>query len=213
MPAPGSTESGIMIKQTEPARSLVLIGGSMGAFDVVSRILSGLSELPKTALIVVLHHPEGAGGALIETLQARTRLPVRPATDKQVILPNHVFVAMPGYHLLVERSGALALDVGEPVWFARPSIDVLFTSAALAYGPRVLALLLSGANEDGAAGLVEIHQRAGKTAIQQPETCLAPRMPQAALDRGGVDTLLRPEQMVAWIREPLDKSGADQLDG
>jgi len=115
---------------------------------------------------------------------------VREALDKEHVDAGTVYVAPPGYHLLVEADHTLALSMDAPVAFSRPSIDVLFESAAVAYGERVLGIVLSGANNDGAAGLAAIRAAGGRAWVQQPADALAATMPQAAIDTAGADLVL-----------------------
>jgi two-component system chemotaxis response regulator CheB len=130
-----------------------------------------------TAEIVVVGRPS----ALAEVLASKGALPVLEADDKQPIQPGRVYLAPPGYHLLVEREGWLSLSVDELVHFSRPSIDVLFESAADAHGAGVVGVLLSGANDDGARGLKRVRDLGGTTIAQAPATALVTTMPESAL--------------------------------
>ncbi len=167
---------------TGPARvALVAIGGSAGSLDVVGQVLERLPPTWPLPLVVVVHQPRTGRGLLAEVLAQRCRLPVREAEDKLPAEPGVVYVGVPGYHLLVDDGPTLALSVDEPVHFSIPSIDVLFESAAAALGRRVAGVLLSGANEDGAAGLRAIHAAGGIAAVQRPEEAVSRVMPDAGL--------------------------------
>jgi two-component system chemotaxis response regulator CheB len=169
--------------------SLIAIGGSAGALEVLVDLLGALPRSFPTPVAVVVHLPPGADGGLVSMLRACCALDVVEAEDKLMPEAGHVYVAPPDYHLLVERDRALALSADAHVHFSRPSIDVLFESAACALGPRVLAVLLSGASADGAVGLAAIHARGGITWVQSPESARVPLMPQEALSLAPHDAL------------------------
>lgn len=171
----------------------VVIGGSSGGLQALLPILAPLPvDFPLTVL-VVLHLRADGSGNLASVLNANTALPVEEARDKQPALAGHIYTAPPGYHLLVEQGGSLALSVDEPVNFARPSIDVLFDSAAQAWGEELIGILLSGANADGAEGLGQIKKYGGLTLVQDPASAQATAMPRAAIEQGVAQQVLRPE--------------------
>lgn len=160
---------------------IIVIGGSAGAIDALSKILRELPAGFAIPIAVVVHLPPGRPSALAEVLASKGVLSVREADDKEPIQPGNVYVASPGYHLLVEREGWFSLSVDELVHFSRPSIDVLFESAAEARTTGAVGVLLSGANEDGALGLKRIREAGGTTVAQAPATALVPAMPEAAI--------------------------------
>jgi two-component system chemotaxis response regulator CheB len=123
---------------------------------------------------------------------------VRDAEDKDPLERNHVYLAPPDYHLLVEP-GSLALSTEDAVQYARPSIDVLFESAADAYGDEAIGIILTGANDDGAAGLARIKRRGGVAIVQDPDTSERRRMPDAALAAVDADAVLRIEEMGPFL--------------
>jgi two-component system chemotaxis response regulator CheB len=168
----------------------IAIGGSAGGFDALTVLLEALPTPFLPAILVVLHIPPDRPSHLVSLFGARCRLPVREALDKEAIEPGTVYVAPPDYHLLVESDGFLALSGDAPVAFSRPSIDVMFESAALAYGERVLGIVLSGANDDGAAGLAAIRAAGGRAWVQDPEEAMASAMPAAAVRRGSPELVL-----------------------
>jgi two-component system chemotaxis response regulator CheB len=126
-------------------------------------------------------------------------LPVREAQDKDAIEGGTVYLAPPGYHLLVEPDRTIALSVDKPVHFSRPSIDVLFESAAYAWRERLIAIVLTGANEDGAEGLARVREFGGRAWVQQPETAAAPTMPASAISRAGADRILPLADLAALL--------------
>ena len=169
-------------------RRLVAVGASFGGFDALKVLLGALPAAFPSPLAIV-QHQGSPGHGLAGLLQRYTALVVTDAEDKEDMLPGVAYVAPPGYHLLVER-GSLALSVDPPVSHARPSIDVLFESAADVYGPGAIGVVLTGTGRDGAAGLARIKQRGGKTIVQDPATATRAAMPQAALAGSIVDWVL-----------------------
>ena len=168
----------------------IVIGASAGG---VSALFSVLGALPcdfAIPVLCVLHLPDDRHSQLAEVLQRRLRRPVREALDKARIEPGLIYVAGPGYHLSVEGDFTLSLSQEEPVHFSRPAIDFLFESAADAYGPELLGVLLTGANEDGAQGLLRIRQSGGRTVVQDPREAQVALMPEAALALHDPDHIL-----------------------
>lgn len=178
---------------------LIVIGTSWGGLRAVSEILSALPPDLDAAVVVAQHRrTDITDGALATILGLRTKLAVRDADDKEPIEPGHVYLAPPDYHLLVDhRHFALSLD--EPVRFARPSIDILFESAAEAYGERAIGVILTGANEDGAAGLARIKERGGVAVVQDPAGAERLEMPRAAIAATVADAILPLEEIGPFI--------------
>lgn len=184
---------------------LVVVGGSWGGLDAVGCIVSGLDEGCNVALAVALHRAVNSPeGALVSYIQARCVLPVVEAEDKEVVEPGKVYLAPADYHLLAEP-GRFALSVDAPVLYSRPSIDVLFESAADAYGEESVGVILTGANDDGCRGLREVKRRGGMTVVQDPTTAVRREMPEAAIATGAVDKVLALDQIAA-ILNTLDRA-------
>jgi two-component system chemotaxis response regulator CheB len=178
---------------------LIVIGASWGGLHAVGRILSALPEQTDAAIVVAQHRrTDAADGGLASVLGLRTQLPVGDAHDKQAILPRHVYLAPPDYHLLIQH-GWFSLSTDAHVHFARPSIDVLFESAADAYGDQVIGVILTGANEDGAAGLARIKDRGGVAIVQDPRTAERGEMPGAALAATAADAILPLEEIGPFL--------------
>jgi len=176
---------------------LVAIGGSAGSLDALRALLP---SLPKhVAAVIVIHLPPHQPSLLSEVLSGYCRLPVVEAVDKLALAPGVVVVAPPDYHLLIEREWSVALSRDPAEHFSRPAIDATFHSAARALAANVVGVLLTGANEDGAAGLCAIQARGGMTAVQDPKTALAPEMPRAALARCTPDLVADPARIGAWL--------------
>jgi two-component system chemotaxis response regulator CheB len=186
---------------------LVVVGASWGGLEALGRLLSDLpGEFVPPVVIAQHRHPDAQRGTLAELLQRQTRRPVVEAEDKLTIELRHVYVAPPDYHLLVER-GSLALSLDDRVSYARPSIDVLFESAADAYGNRVIGIILTGANDDGARGLARIKEVGGVALIQDPADATRRAMPDAAIASTTADAILPLEEIGAyvhqlWLRSP-----------
>jgi two-component system, chemotaxis family, protein-glutamate methylesterase/glutaminase len=177
----------------------VVIGASAGGVEALSILLPALPVTFSPAMLVVLHLPRDRPSLLVQIYEKRCALPIREAEDKQPVEPGTVYFAPPDYHLLVEKNRQLALSTDEPVHFSRPSVDVLFESAADAYGSRLLGMILTGANEDGAAGLHAIHRAGGVTVVQQPESAKAPLMVVSALQRNPADFVLTLPEIAALL--------------
>jgi two-component system chemotaxis response regulator CheB len=175
---------------TERPIEAVAIGASAGGVEAVGALLACLPRDFPAAVRVVIHVPARNGDLLPRVLAPRCVLPVREAEDKEPIAAGVVYLAPAGYHLLVEPDRTLALSVDAPVQYARPSIDVLLESCAFAFRERLLAIVLSGANADGACGLASVRASGGLAWVQDPATALAPCMPAAALAHAGADRVL-----------------------
>ncbi len=173
----------------------LVIGASAGGVEALQAITRSLRADLRAAVMVVLHLPPDRPSGLAELLAPDCALPVTEALDKQPAPRGSVVIAPPDYHLLVEPDGSLALSIDEPVRYSRPAIDPLFESAAVAYGPRLLALLLTGGSDDGSAGVTAVRRAGGTVWVQDPATARAPTMPATALAQAGADHVLSVPQM------------------
>jgi two-component system chemotaxis response regulator CheB len=163
-------------------RRLVAIGASAGGFQALTQILGRLPVDFSGSIAIVQHRRADESSLLRELLSQRTRLPVIEPCHGAPLRPGHVYLAPPDYHLLVEP-GSLALSVDPPINCSRPSIDVLFESAASAYRDRAIGVVLTGANSDGARGPARLHQMRAPLIVQDPATAEAATCPAAALER------------------------------
>lgn len=168
---------------------LVVVGTSTGGLNALQTLLPKLPKKFSCAVVVVQHRGKEPGSQLRDFLQRSSSLPVKEPEDKEPIRAGCVYLAPRDYHLLVEP-GNFALSTEAPVYFARPSIDVLFESAADAYGEDVIGVVLTGANGDGARGLARIKEAGGLAVVEEPSSAQAPEMPQAALAATKVDRVL-----------------------
>jgi two-component system, chemotaxis family, protein-glutamate methylesterase/glutaminase len=158
---------------------LVVIGASWGGLRAVGDVIAALPDEFDVPVVVAQHRRE-SGAGLAELLATRTRLRVEDAEDKQPIERGRIYLAPADYHLLIQP-GWFSLSTDAPVHYARPSIDVLFESAAEAYREGVIGIILTGANEDGAVGLARVKERGGVAVIQDPASAERHEMPGAAL--------------------------------
>lgn len=160
----------------------VVVGASAGAVQALSDILPRLPADFALPILVVVHVPTAPSG-LTTLFSTKCAMNVVEPDDKELIVPGTVYFAPPGYHLLVEPGGSISLSSDEPVLYSRPSIDVLFESAAESFGPAVVGVVLTGANEDGAKGAAAIEEHGGLVLVEDPATAYAAAMPAAALAR------------------------------
>lgn len=166
--------------KTHPPEAIV-VGASAGALEALSEILPPLPHDFPIPIAIVVHLPPERNSVLADLLRVKCHLDVREAEDKEPFEPGRVYLAPPDYHLLVEADRWLSLSNEEPVLFSRPSIDVLFESAADAFGPALIGVVLSGANDDGSRGLRAIVDAGGQAVVQRPDQSHADAMPRAAL--------------------------------
>ncbi len=160
---------------------VVAIGASAGGVDALLQVLGGLPASFRLPILAVLHVPQDRESRLVEVFRQHLQLTVQEAADKAPVEPGTLYFACAGYHLSVERDSSLSLSCESPRHYSRPSIDILMESAADAYGCRLAAILLTGANQDGAAGLAHAKQLGGLTIVQDPAQAQVPTMPQAAI--------------------------------
>lgn len=160
--------------------SLVVIGASWGGVDALTTLLRKIPKGFLAPIAVVQHRAEDTDSLLAQVLQRSTELKVEEAEDKGELQPGHVYLAPAGYHLLIDE-GALSLSVDERENFARPSVDVLFESAAEWFRNRVVAIVLTGVGRDGARGAQVVEELGGMVIVEDPQTAVRPEMPSAAL--------------------------------
>lgn len=161
---------------------MIVIGGSHGAVEVVLKIVGGLSPGFIIPMAIVIHIGKRRNGNLAGIIAHRTKLQVKEPEDKECIEKGHIYLAAPDYHLLIEPEGLFSFCASEPVHYSRPAIDLTFESAARVYGNKLVAILLSGANHDGTAGLAAVKEQGGFTMVQDPLTAESTAMPQHAID-------------------------------
>jgi two-component system, chemotaxis family, protein-glutamate methylesterase/glutaminase len=178
----------------------VVIGASAGGVEALTQVLPALSAGLRTPVFIVLHLPRDRPSLLAEIFARKCLVPVREAEDKEPVAAGTVYFAPNNYHLLVDQGPQLALSADDPVHHSRPSVDVLFESAAYVYRDRLLGIILTGANDDGAAGLAAIHDAGGVTVVQRPDTARAPLMALSALKLRPADGVLTLEEIAIMLR-------------
>ncbi|CAN7720172.1 chemotaxis protein CheB [Aquipseudomonas alcaligenes] len=186
----------------------VVVGASAGGVEALLTVFNGLPADYALPLVCVLHLPESRDSLLADLFSRRLALRVKEAEDKESLRPGTLYFAAPGYHLSIERDHSLSFSREEPLHYSRPSIDVLFESAADCFQERLVGVLLTGANQDGAAGLAAIKQGGGLTVVQDPLEAQVPTMPEAALASHVPDHIL-PLRGIRALLAQLDPAHAD----
>lgn len=184
----------------------VVVGTSAGGVQALSVLLPVLPRTAPFAVLVVIHLPRERPSLLVEIFSAKCAARVREAEDKEPIEPGTIYFAPPDYHLLVERGPSLALSVDDPVEHSRPSVDVLFESAAEVFRERLVGIVLTGANQDGTAGLRAVRAAAGAAIVQDPDTAQASLMPASALKSTPAATVMTLDAIAEWLRQLSQES-------
>ena len=170
--------------------SVIVIGASAGGLKALTEILSSLSADFKLPIVIVQHLSPESMNLSVSQLDRISPLEVKEADDKELILPGFVYIAPPNYHLLLEKDHSIGLSVDPKVNFSRPSIDVLFETAAEAFAGELAAVVLTGANGDGTMGCRKIKEYGGIIIAQDPETAEVDVMPKSVIDNVGADYIL-----------------------
>ena len=189
--------------EIESPAAAVVIGASVGAIEALSLILPALPASYPLPVLVVVHVPAQKDNMLAEIFAARCQVGVKEAEDKELIRGGMVYFAPADYHLLVEADFRLSLSSEEPVLYSRPAIDVLFESAADAYGDHLTGVVLTGASSDGARGLSAICAAGGVGLVQSPDTALGDTMPRAALAACAGARSLRLEEIAVVLKNAV----------
>jgi two-component system chemotaxis response regulator CheB len=182
----------------------VVIGGSAGSFQGVVKILSQLPKGFPLPIIMALHRLKHVRNGFVEALSIKSVVQVTEPNDKETIKKGSVYLAPANYHMSVELGNNFALSTEEMVNNSRPAIDITLSSCAFVYKEKLLGILLSGANRDGALGMKHIHERGGTTIVQEPTECMIDTMPKAALSITTIDHVMRIDEIVETLKE-LDK--------
>ena len=169
---------------------IVVIGASWGGIEAATQVFSKLPSNLPVPVVLVQHQRVAVENRLANLFRSRTSLKVVAPDHGEVLEKGHLYVAPPGYHTLVDDGGRLVLSMHWPVHYCRPAVDELFYSAARLYGAGTLAIVLTGANDDGAEGLRYVAMRGGITVVQDPRDAEAPLMPEAAIAAGGAQHVL-----------------------
>jgi len=192
---------------------LVVIGVSAGGMKALPEVLSPLPSGFPIPIAVVQHiSPHSDNRYFVTHLNQRIKIHVKEADEKETIQTEHVYIAPPNYHLLIENDRNFALSVDEKVNYSRPSIDVLFETAAEVYGTGLIGVILTGASSDGANGLKRIKKNGGVAIVQDPDTAEAKIMPQSAIDACEVDYMLSLEEIGSLLKNLGTGGGNLKLD-
>ncbi len=187
------------INKIKRNQKIIVAGASAGGLHALTTLLSPLPVDYGFPILIVQHLSPLSDNYWLEKMKSVCRLEVKEAEEKEVIKKGFVYVAPSNYHLLVERDNTLSLSVEEKVNFSRPSIDVLFETASDAFKKDVIGILLTGASQDGAAGMKKIKENGGITIVQDPETAENRYMPEAAIRISKIDHILSLEEIVALL--------------
>jgi two-component system chemotaxis response regulator CheB len=179
----------------------IVIGGSAGSFQVISKILSSLPTDFELPIAMCLHRLRHVRNGFVEALNIKSTITIKEPYDKEPIRKGNIYLAPANYHLGVEIGNSFALTTEELLNNSRPAIDILLASAAQVYGKRLVGILLSGANKDGAMGMKRIKDRGGLTIIQDPKECLIDTMPVSAQKLTTIDYSLDVQSIIDLLLE------------
>ena len=182
-------------------KKLAVIGGSSGSLEAAMQFLPLLQKEIAAPVVLVMHRNSHADSSLVQLLASKTALAVKEAEDKDLLSAGNIYVVPPDYHLLFESDGTVSLDASEKIHYCRPSIDVSLTSAAEVYGKNLTAVLLSGANADGADGMLQAKLCGGHTIIQDMQEAVVSFMPAQAMLKGAADEMLTAVAIAAYLNQ------------
>lgn len=177
----------------------VIIGGSAGSFQIITALLSALPKNYPVPVILCLHRLKHIRKGFDDALSIKSNMPIIEPTDKEHLKPGFIYLAPANYHMYIELGGFIALSTEPPVNHSRPSIDLSFASAAYSYKNKLLGILLSGANKDGAFGLKRIKDEGGTVIVQDPKDAQVATMPETALDMLSPDYVLSSKQIIEFL--------------
>jgi two-component system, chemotaxis family, protein-glutamate methylesterase/glutaminase len=187
-----------------PVKKVIVMGGSSGSLEPIFHVLSSLSRSFLIPVVLVVHLPMRSKSHLAEVLRFKTGFPFAEPEDKQKLAHAHFFSAPPNYHLMIEKGNWFSYSYCEPENFSRPSIDVLFDTAAKAMGSGTIGVLFSGANADGSAGMRKIMRAGGTGIVQDPASAEFPVMPRIAITVAEPDLVLTPEKIAQELNKIND---------
>lgn len=179
----------------------IVIGSSAGGLQAAKTLLKGLKSTFRLPIIIAQHISPHSNNYMAQYLDSISAMHVKEADEKECIEKGHVYIAPPNFHLLIEENQTFSLTVDDKVNYARPSIDVLFETAAFAYKKSLIGIILTGANNDGAQGIRMIKAKGGYTIAQNPETAEVNVMPQSAIDTGCIDQILDLDEIIQWLNQ------------
>jgi len=177
----------------------VIIGGSAGSFQVVTRILNSLPRTFPLPVLLCLHRLKHVRSGFVEALSLKSNIPVEEPHDKELLKSGRAYLAPANYHMYIELANRIALSTEDTVNHSRPSIDLSFITAANAYREKLIGIILSGANRDGALGLKRVHDNGGIAIVQDPAECEVKTMTQSALQLTRVDCVYTTDQIINFL--------------
>lgn len=177
----------------------IVIGGSAGSFPVITEILSKIPEDFSVPIFLAMHRLKHIRKGFQEALSIRSIKEIHEPLDKESIKKGKIYLAPANYHMAIELGNSISLSTEEMFNNSRPAIDVTLDTASYVYKKKLLAILLSGANRDGAKGMKRVHDRGGVTIVQDPEDCLISTMPTAAMELTQIDHVLHPHEITAFL--------------
>jgi len=177
----------------------VVIGGSAGSFQVITKILNSLPTNFPLPVLLCLHRLKHVRSGFVEALSIKSNIPIVEPHDKEILKPGKGYLAPSNYHMFIELNKRIALSTEDPVNHSRPSIDLTFETAAQAYRDKLIGIILSGANRDGAYGLKKLKQAGGIAIVQDPKECQVKTMTEASLKLTSVDHIFTTEQIINFL--------------
>ena len=177
----------------------IVIGGSAGSFQVVTRILSVLPDTLSMPVFLSLHRLKHIRSGFLEALSIKSNIPIIEPDDKEQIKPGRAYLAPANYHMYIELGSRIALSTEEPVHHSRPSIDLSFITASNVYRDKLIGIILSGANSDGALGLKKIKENNGLTIVQDPDDCQVRTMTETSMKITKVDHVFKTEEIMKFL--------------
>ncbi|RYD89140.1 MAG: chemotaxis protein CheB [Sphingobacteriales bacterium] len=180
---------------------IVLLGGSAGSFKLFFQIVKSISPTINKTIVIIMHRKKNFFSEIEKLFAEHSRIQLKEISDKDVLKVNTIYIAPANYHTLIEKEGYFSLDVSDAVWYSKPSIDVTFESAAEVYKERCAAILFSGANQDGAEGLLKLRNGGGLSIVQDPNDAEMTEMPQSAINIYAAEYILSTNDILALIKE------------
>jgi two-component system, chemotaxis family, protein-glutamate methylesterase/glutaminase len=177
----------------------IVIGGSAGSFQILTKILSALPKTFPVPVLLSMHRLKHVRSGFLEALTIKSGLPVIEPFDKEQIKAGRAYLAPANYHMFIEMGNRIALSTEEPVNHSRPSIDLSFITAAQAFRDKMIGIILSGANSDGAVGLQKVKEHNGLTIVQDPQECQVRTMTEAAMKLTKVDHVFTSDQIIKFL--------------
>lgn len=179
----------------------VIIGGSAGSFQVITKILNAIPRDFPLPVLLCLHRLKHVRSGFVEALSLKSNIPVEEPYDKDSLKPGKAYLAPANYHMYVELANRIALSTEDTVNHSRPSIDLSFITASNAYREKLIGIILSGANKDGALGLKKVRDNGGVTIVQDPNECEVKTMTQSALQLTKVDFVYSTDQIIHYLQK------------